>query len=528
MPITKLTLENFKGVGERVEIPLRPITLLFGANSAGKSTILQALLYLRELLDRENADADRLMASGAAIDLGGFRQFVHAHDLDRTLRIGVELTVDADGLPTYVQNFKNPYEEDNVVRLGTLSEVNSAGVELLVEWSHETASPWITGYEVTLNGIQVAAIGAQPGLSAEITWFDYDHPVFSSDDDEGIPVPLLSMMIAPIVNAIDLTGTEDPERQIPLRTKLLPHWGTAFPLEADNDLDEGNEEFAALALLKFVCSQIFVGVGELVLAELRAIRHIGSFRDIPERRFNVRRSPAADRWANGAAAWDLLYNSDLEWFDRTSFDSLGLGYRVDRQSYYEIPTDSAIGTFLIQSQREDEIYLSELESLPIRREIEKLEEHQRVRLIDTARNIEVDPCDVGVGVSQVIPVVVGAMAPGYSILSVEQPELHIHPAVQCSLADVLAKAVIPSSERCLLLETHSEHLMLRWLRRIREVHEDELPPGAPAIRPEHVAVLYVETADKGQKITELPITEDGDFARKWPKGFFEERAEELF
>lgn len=69
MPITKITIENFKGIGERVEIPLRPITLLFGANSAGKSTILQALLYLRELLERQNTDADRLMASGASIDL---------------------------------------------------------------------------------------------------------------------------------------------------------------------------------------------------------------------------------------------------------------------------------------------------------------------------------------------------------------------------------------------------------------------------------------------------------------------------
>ena len=468
------------------------------------------------------------MASGASIDLGGFRQFIHGHDLDRTLRIGVELTVDADGLPTYVQNFANPYEEENIIRYGTLSEVKTAGVELLVEWSHETASPWITGYEVHLNGSKVGAISAQPELSAEITWFDYNHPIFWGEDEDGNPVPEMSLTIAPIVNAIDVTATEDPERQIPLRTKLLPQWGSAFPLEADDDMEDWTEEFSPIALLKFVFSQIFVGVGELVLAELRAIRHIGSFRDIPERRFNVRRSPTADRWANGAAAWDLLYNSDLKWFDREAFDSLGLGYRVDRQSYYEIPTDSAIGAFLIQSQREDEIFLSELESVPIRHEVEKLEEHQRVRLIEATRKIEVDPCDVGVGVSQVIPVVVGAMAPGYSILSVEQPELHIHPAVQCSLADVLATAVIESSERCLLLETHSEHLMLRWLRRIREVHEDELPPGAPPVRPEHVAVLYVESGDKGQKITELPITEDGDFAKKWPKGFFEERAEELF
>jgi AAA15 family ATPase/GTPase len=41
MPITKITIENFKGIADRVEIDLKPITVLFGANSAGKSTLLQ-------------------------------------------------------------------------------------------------------------------------------------------------------------------------------------------------------------------------------------------------------------------------------------------------------------------------------------------------------------------------------------------------------------------------------------------------------------------------------------------------------
>ena len=61
MPITKIIIENFKGIRDRVEIPIRPLTLLFGANSAGKTTVLHALLYLRELLERQNADADRVI-----------------------------------------------------------------------------------------------------------------------------------------------------------------------------------------------------------------------------------------------------------------------------------------------------------------------------------------------------------------------------------------------------------------------------------------------------------------------------------
>src|SRR5437899_13049360 len=40
--ITSITIENFKGISQPVKVALRPITLLFGANSAGKSTIIQA------------------------------------------------------------------------------------------------------------------------------------------------------------------------------------------------------------------------------------------------------------------------------------------------------------------------------------------------------------------------------------------------------------------------------------------------------------------------------------------------------
>ena len=59
--ITGISIENFKGIREPVEIELRPLTLLFGANSAGKSSILHSLQYAAEVFERRNLDA-RLIA----------------------------------------------------------------------------------------------------------------------------------------------------------------------------------------------------------------------------------------------------------------------------------------------------------------------------------------------------------------------------------------------------------------------------------------------------------------------------------
>ena len=87
--ITSITIENFKCIGNAVTIPIRPITLLFGKNSSGKSTVLQALLYYSATW---NAEWSRIIKTGVGYDMDpkDFRYLVHRQDLDRKIRIRVE------------------------------------------------------------------------------------------------------------------------------------------------------------------------------------------------------------------------------------------------------------------------------------------------------------------------------------------------------------------------------------------------------------------------------------------------------
>jgi len=62
--LSAITIENFKAVRSKCRIEFRPITLLFGPNSAGKSTILQALQFMREILERRNVNPDKTMDGG--------------------------------------------------------------------------------------------------------------------------------------------------------------------------------------------------------------------------------------------------------------------------------------------------------------------------------------------------------------------------------------------------------------------------------------------------------------------------------
>jgi predicted ATPase len=145
------------------------------------------------------------------------------------------------------------------------------------------------------------------------------------------------------------------------------------------------------------------------------------------------------------------------------------------------------------------------------------------------------PPDLGVGVSQVIPVIVACCVgesraserlerPPSAVL-IEQPELHVHPAVQVGLGDLFLAA---RKDRQILVETHSEHLVLRLLRRIRETAAGELPDGAPDASPADVAVTYIEPGTGGVRCRSLPVTDEGEFAAEWPNGFFDERFQELY
>ena len=159
---------------------------------------------------------------------------------------------------------------------------------------------------------------------------------------------------------------------------------------------------------------------------------------------------------------------------------------------------------------------------------ERAEDLQDLVLIDKRTGTPVSHRDVGIGVSQVLPVLVSAYASENELLAIEQPEIHLHPALQAELGDVFLESALGESGNTFLIETHSEHLLLRILRRIRETTDGELPQGVPDVHPEHVAVLYVQPGREDTEVLHIPVTADGEFERPWPNGFFAERAEELF
>ena len=133
--------------------------------------------------------------------------------------------------------------------------------------------------------------------------------------------------------------------------------------------------------------------------------------------------------------------------------------------------------------------------------------------------------DVGSGISYVFPVLTSLW---HSALSfIEQPELHLHPSAQCELGDVFIAAYHKGSFA--IVESHSEHMLLRVLRRIRETTNNYLLPRELKFEADNLRIYYFNPEPDGYtSIKEIRVDKHGELLNRWPGGFFSERDRELF
>jgi AAA ATPase domain/Protein of unknown function (DUF3696) len=521
MSITTITIENFKGIADSVSIPIRPITLLFGKNSAGKSTLLQALHYLREVLEHRQPDPDRTHIGGDTIDLGGFQSLVHRNQLDRRIRIRIAFSLGDDGIPSngIITARGGPEELGSITVDLNEMKLESAWVEVVTAWEKGEGA-YIAEYAAGLNNDELVRLRLyEPDL--KLVTVNADHAIVQEIDHgyytESDILPQLCKIRWPVHE----------------HNSIIPEPNKPFFVDDNFFTDKFESTGSELGVFWSMIGHALTGPLAVLLRELRGMRYLGPIRDVPPRNYRSPKTAAESHWDCGLGAWDALVR-DAALVEKTSHylqDVLSLGYSIRHEQRITIDSAGEIMAALRRLAAQEEKDASHLRTMVLD-PLARLPRQPVIQLHDEVSDIDVDPSDIGVGVSQVIPVVVGALDAGPSqnpcrIFAVEQPELHVHPAVQVALGDVFIDAV-NGTERTMLIETHSEHLILRLLRRVRENTDGTVSLPSPRLTPDMLSIVYVQRKKGGIELTPLPITEEGEFTRHWPDGFFEERAEELF
>ena len=530
-----LELENFKAFGERSRIPFAPITLIFGENSAGKSSILQVLNLLKQT--RESRESGALLlprAENGIVDLGSFQEMIFNHDLDRTLSLRIETDLEKifdskprDSKPRLTSSiaiefcFKRPSLDEEVL-LDSIEIFDAKEKRRIAKFriSGKTVDPresWMMMrlYRDSLSNptLELAASECVSVTKASSYWtpeFEWckknkkkilDHlsrSLKESKQDSKEPGEnddRIHKRIDSINEYIELFSSEsDLNNYISIRhsEEMKTVLGLNGFLPVGTISDEKVSSFLRTYSTFNRTSQPALDVGNLArMAGIALDRTLdklfpmGPFRRPPERWYIFTGTSPKDVGYRGDLLPDLLLRRPKlvketnEWLKK-----LDMGYDLDVK-----PVGKNSGDLF------------------------------EVRLIDTRRKKQVNVAlpDVGFGISQLLPFVVQSLISENQIISIEQPEVHVHPKLQADLGDLLAHAIQKPRQNRFIIETHSEHLILRLQRLVRKGD----------IKPEDVSVIYISRQPEGAKAERLHLDEDGDFIDDWPNGFFPERLREL-
>ena len=350
--ITKIAVKGFKSIAEECSIDIRPLTILAGANSSGKSSIMQPLLMLKQTLEAP-FDPGPLLIDGPNVQFTGAVQFLSKltdeKDVDR-FQVGVETSA-----------------SDYSFLVTTIFKKGQTGIEI-VKMMTDIKYPYTSSYSRRFD------------LDADIS-----------------PEKVREMV---------------ETRAIPEGYDVLKRSRCFLGFESK----DGNN---------------FLGAAIGVKPDILHTVHLPGLRGNPERIYK-------------RTSTDPLYPGTFEHYAASVIhewqETKDKRLKVVADTLHNLGLTGHVGT-------------QKISDVGIELQVGRL-------LHDKTDNTEmVNIADVGLGVSQILPVLVAVIVaePG-QLVYLEQPELHLHPRAQVALAQVLADAAKRGVR--VVAETHSSLLLL--------------------------------------------------------------------
>jgi predicted ATPase len=495
----EIGLTHFKPFGTEQRARLAPITLIYGPNSGGKSSIIQALMLLRQTLEG-SGEATGLIPRGSLVDLGSFKALIHRHDLDRPLKLRFSF----DPIRTEVRSPSRGFVSQDYSRTVELTYASAAS-----DGKKRRDSSELTETRYCLEGpanspmLDLRLSRSSLPQEEEVLFAPIDvrgeNGVFSLKD-EAAQTNLVSYFLELDRRASMHRRGREP---IPEETLLSESELNALLSGARVYMEGGvparlvPQRFASLGFPTWLRSyryRVVEGIAREFTQLIASLAYLGPLRSHPERHYVISGGTPASVGKRGEFTPQMLHRRKNvltpqvnRWFAR-----FGIPYRLETKEL----EDEVTGSIVVMS------------------------------LEDQQTRVTVAPSDVGFGIGQLLPILVEGLVAEGRVICVEQPEIHLHPRLQAHLADFFVATSAtdrpddkrPAAANQWIVETHSEALMLRIQKHIR----------MRKLAANNVSVLYVSPGPEGSSIRQLRLDDDGEFIDPWPHGFFEERFDDLF
>jgi len=391
MKVKSISFENYKAFYEKQTMQLKPITILIGKNSSGKSSIAKLFTLLENSL---NGDIDEpILLNNNGVELGA--EFDNLFPGNNPAGISL--------------NFQIIFENNVEIEIALLKKVEGYGLDIF-QWKYQDDTQQ---FELELQ----------------------DHGYFD--------------VLSKKLYDCNFKG-------------FIPN---KFIEETKNKNLSGDFQI-----------------------EKVDVDYIGPFRILPERYFYLTgQTEFRDTGVTGENAYAMLGISKLNKDDKL-YQNVGNWYK-EHFDGWELTVDDRSKKPLIQ------ILLSK-------------------------NDTEINIMDVGQGMNQALPLIVRANVKNRpdSMIVLEQPELHLHPAAHGDLAELFAKSA-KENNQTFIIETHSENMLLR-LRKL--IVENDF-----GFTKDDLVIYWLEDAElKGKELREITVDEEGVLS-DWPEGVFNESMREI-
>lgn len=548
--IKSFSFKNYKSFKDG-KIELRPITILLGANSVGKSSILQLLSMIKQTVNIDKQYKSALKLNGEFVSLGENKNIFHNQNTSTPLEITFE--INEFDISFIKSDLKDRLIEIlmNFDRIYSFFSIENSDRRLLVQRYLKGDSKYlidkIQSIKSKINN-QLRKIGGEEDIEAYLEKIlgDYRHGrnfyIFYSKEDNKInlqlnhyrkTLKLLDKLSAESGDKVYLSyqivvvKEELKLRKIEIKTEdnviVLGYSQDVGRIKHDLYSDILDNKDLKIYKGKFGNSIYFEKL-RIVSRDYRAGQRRSQknywYNDVVHRRVDVEKNIYVETIYSIFAK---TISSVLKNFDSNNINYVSPLRAYPKRYYFldEANVSSSLNTIdgnqLTEILKEDK----KIKTL-VNNWLKKFKLKVDVsNLADVIHNIKInqhglnlDITDVGFGLSQVLPVIVqGFLSHESSLTIIEQPEIHLHPKMQADLADLFIDVVLSKEDKNknLLIETHSEYLLKRLRRRIAE----------GVIPAESVSIYFVHPKDsntKSGKIEKLDISNTGKF--DWPKDFY--------
>ncbi len=543
-----IEFENYKAF-KNGRLEIKPITVLLGANSVGKSSLIQIFLMLHETALTENYKS-ALKLHGGFFSLGEGVNLFRKKDLNNDLSFGLEFEdselkkfVQQDALENFVdelgyhcyflleQLVQNDNDKKFIAKHFRIKENNK--FNRVVKYS--TIKYFSSFMEFNKYDL-VEIINQTSDLANARLKIDKKFapsPVFITKNSQKYLNLILNQkedLLATyefLKNLSKLSDDESFKINYTLKysdgilkvKKFTLRIGSIEEIEIDYEKNFGKEHFIKCKSTK---------TNNISINNMAALKTVFD------------NSKTVFSFINNEKLNEIIETSSISFYIgyvlNTFIDKLEEGFRTQSINYVS-PLRAHPKRYYFLDKAKTNIFLDTLDGeaiAEILKEDSKLKSNVNLWLkkfnlhVDVGQlkdiihsivvkqnSLELDLTDVGFGVSQVLPVIIqGFLSKENSITLIEQPEIHLHPTMQADLSDLFIDIALPKTKKTpykyLVVETHSEYLLKRLRRRISEKR----------IKNDDVAIYYVESQKEETSAVIRRIDIDSKGAFEWPIDFY--------